>query len=118
MCTGRLVNYSLSVFLCQSILFLTIRPSTYPCLAIDPHPIAGIIQKDQPSLLCPHLLPYISCRSIHKGLSALLADKERIDAEEIKGWITGLAVPDTMRDFVLKGTLPPPGQPPAAALLP
>jgi hypothetical protein len=45
-------------------------------------------------------------RSMHRGLSSLLADKERVDAEEIKRGVEGLVVPEAMRDFVLRGVMP------------
>ncbi|GAX82457.1 hypothetical protein CEUSTIGMA_g9884.t1 [Chlamydomonas eustigma] len=43
---------------------------------------------------------------VHKGLSVLLEEKERIDAEELKLWLKELQVPLALRDFVLLGSIP------------
>lgn len=47
-------------------------------------------------------------RGLHRELSRVLETKERVEGEELQGWLQGVQVPDVLRDFVLRGQLPPP----------
>jgi ATP-dependent Zn protease len=43
----------------------------------------------------------------HDGLSAQLEERERLDGPELAQWLGQVTAPNSLRQFVLQGVLPP-----------